>query len=84
MTKRKHPEEPTAELDSVVEETVSGVQVEEPLVSEVVEGWVIGAEPAESEEEVAVTTVDPELECETSWEVEAFWALLARAGYVRW
>lgn len=67
-----------------MEEAVGTLHVEEPLESNVVEGWVIGSEPADNEDEVAVTTLGPELEGEAGWEAEAFWELLTRAGYVRW
>ena len=83
MSKRKQPEEATTELVACVEEATNTLQVEEPQESNVVEGWVIGSEPADNEEEGAVTTVDLELECEDGWEVEALWKLLTRAGYVR-
>lgn len=84
MNKQKQPEEPTAESQVCVEEAASTVQVEEPLESNMVEGWVIGSEPANNEEEVVVTIVDSKLEGETSREAKAFWALLTKAGYVRW
>ena len=84
MSKRKHPEESTTEVVADVESAPSVVPVDELQEPKVVAGWVIGEEPTDSEEEVSVSTVDPELEREDGWEVEAFWALLARAGYVRW
>ena len=84
MSKQKHPEESTPEVVADVESAPSvesGDELQEPKV---ITGWVIGEEPTDSKEEVSVSTVDPDLEREDGWEVEAFWALLARAGYVRW
>ena len=84
MSKRKQPEESTTEVVADVEQAPSVVPVEELQETTVVTGWVIGEGPADNEEEVSVTTVDPELEREDGWEVEAFWELLTRARYVRW
>lgn len=84
MSKRKQPEESTTEVVADVEPAPSVVLVDELHESTVVAALVIGEEPADNEEEVSVTTVDPELEREDSWEVEAFWELLTRVGYVWW
>lgn len=84
MSKRKQPEASTTEAVADADPAPSVIPVEELQETTVVAGWVIGEWPAENEEEVVVTTVDPELGREDDWEVEAFWELLTRAGYVRW
>ena len=50
----------------------------------IVRGWTIGQGPTADEEEGSVPTEDLELEREEGWEVEAFWELFTRVGYVRW
>lgn len=84
MNKRKQPEKSTIDLVAGVDEVPNAWQVDESLGHTVVRGWIIGEGPAEDEEEGLVPTVDLELEREEGWEVEAFWELLTRAGYVRW
>ena len=83
MSKRKQPEESSTELVAVVDEVPVAGMVDESLGQTVVRGWTIGEGPTADEEKGSVPTVDLELEREEGWEVEAFWELLTRAGYVR-
>ena len=84
MGKRKQPEKDTIELTVGVDEARNAVQVENSQGDTLLKGWIIGDGPVDDNADSPVTTVDPELEREDGWEVEAFWALLTRAGYTRW
>lgn len=84
MSKRKEPEESTTEVVADEENASIAEPVEELQENPVVTGWVIGDGSTDDEDEVSATTVDSELDREDGWEVEAFWNLLTRAGYVRW
>ena len=84
MAKRKHPEDDTIELDSSVIDESPAAQTEEVQVNGFVSGWVIGEAAAEEGVDDPIPTVQVESEGEEGWEAEAFWALLARAGYQVW
>ena len=81
MAKKKRLEEDTREPESEVAEDSHSGQIEEELV---VDGWIIGEDVNEEGVSEPITTVETEPEGEEGWEVEAFWALLARAGYQLW
>lgn len=84
MAKRKQSEDDTIEPECGVVGDSTAVQTEEVQVEGFVNGWIIGEAVAEEGVIDPITTVEVEPEGEDGWEAEAFWALLARAGYQLW
>ena len=84
MAKKKRLEEDTREPESEVAEDSHSGQIEEVKEELVVDGWIIGEDVNEEGVSEPITTVETEPEGEEGWEAEAFWALLARAGYQLW
>ena len=84
MAKRKHPNDDILELDCSVINESPAAQTEEVEVDGFVNGWVIGEAAADEGVNDPIPTVGAESEGEEGWEAEAFWALLARAGYQLW
>ena len=81
MAKRKQPEEDTIEPENGVVEDSHAGQIEEVKEHVIVDGWIIGEAATEEGVRDPIVTVEVESEEEDGWEAEAFWSLLARAGY---
>ena len=72
MSKRKQPEDPTTESYACVEEATSTLQVEEPQESNVVEGWVIGSEPADNRRRLQLQLWTPNWNVKTVGRLKPF------------